>query len=278
MRFGVFTFNTDESMPPDELAVEIEGHGFESFFVPEHTHIPTDRRSPYPSGGPLPREYVRTYDPFVVLAVASAVTEELQLGFGICNVAERDPITTAKAVASLDRLSGGRVLFGVGAGWNREELRNHGTEPAERFEVLVERVEAMRTIWTEDEAAYRGEHVAFEPIWSYPKPVRRPHPPVLVGGSGATVFDRVLAVGDGWMPVGWRDAEQLPRKIAQLGHLADESGRPRPSITIFGADPEDARQLASYRELGVERCLFRLPTAPRDEVLPVVARYAELIG
>lgn len=213
MRFGTFMFCTDETMSPTEVAIEVEAAGFDSLFVPEHTHIPTSRESEYPSGGELPREYIRTYDPFVALTAAAAVTDRLLLGFGICLIIERDPIVTAKAVASLDRLSGGRVLFGVGGGWNREEMRDHGTDPTTRFDVLAERIRAMRRIWTDEVASFQGEHVRFPDMWSWPKPIQAGGPPVLVGGAGPKAFDRVLDYGDGWMPVGWREVDDLAPRI-----------------------------------------------------------------
>src|ERR671936_1276605 len=185
MRFGVAMFPTDYSMEPAELARMAEERGFESLFFPEHTHIPASRRTPYPPGGELPDEYSHTLDPFVALTAAAAATERLRIGTGICLVVERDPIVTAKEVASLDRLSGGRFLFGVGAGWNREEMANHGTDPRRRHELMRERVEAMKAIWTEDEASYHGRYVDFDRIWAWPKPLQRPHPPVIVGGNGA---------------------------------------------------------------------------------------------
>lgn len=275
MQFGVFMFSTDEAIEPDDLAREVEAHGFESLFFPEHTHIPASRLSPYPSGGPLPREYTRTYDPFVALAVASGASDELLLGFGICLVVERDPIATAKAIASLDRLSGGRVLVGVGAGWNREEMRNHGTDPSVRFDVLEERVTAMRSIWENEEASFSGEHVTFEAVWSWPKPLQPSGPPILVGGSGPGVHERVLQIGDGWMPVGWRDVDRLPERIEQLLGLAEERSRPRPSVTIYGALPRPDL-IERYLELGVDRCVFALPSSSRDEVLPVLTERAAL--
>src|SRR5438876_3694917 len=174
----------------------LEARGFESFFVTEHTHIPASRETPYPAGVPLPPEYWHIHDPFVALASAAAVTERIRLGTAICLVVERDPITTAKEVASLDRLSGGRMIFGVGAGWNLEEMRNHGTDPSTRFGLLRERVEAMKALWTSEEASYHGRHVDFERIWSWPTPLQEPHPPVLVGGNGARVLERVVAYGD----------------------------------------------------------------------------------
>src|ERR671926_1362353 len=193
MKFGVTMFPTRYSIGPAELARAVEERGFESLFFPEHTHIPISRRSPWPGGADLPPEYRETLDPFLALTAAATVTERILLGTGICLVVERDPITTAKEVATLDLLSGGRVLFGIGGGWNREEMENHGTDPKVRFAVMRERIEAMKAIWAEDEAEYHGRHVDFDPIWSWPKPRQRPHPPVLVGGLGEKVLDRVVA-------------------------------------------------------------------------------------
>ena len=200
MRFGIAVFPAEYAADPATIGRLVEERRFESLFFPEHTHIPVSRRTPYPPGGELPREYSRTYDPFVALAAAAASTRELLLATGICLVIERDPIITAKEVASLDRLSGGRFLFGVGAGWNIEEMENHGTDPRRRFSLMRERIEAMKAIWTQDEASYHGEQVDFDPIWCWPKPIQEPHPPVLVGGNGERVLDRVVAFGDEWMP------------------------------------------------------------------------------
>ncbi|HEV3229956.1 MAG TPA: LLM class F420-dependent oxidoreductase, partial [Solirubrobacteraceae bacterium] len=193
-------FPTDYSIGPAELARLVEERGFESLFFPEHTHIPASRDTPYPAGGDLPQEYWHTYDPFVALTAAAAATERLRIATGICLVIERDPITTAKEVASIDRLSGGRFLFGVGAGWNVEEMANHGTDFRHRFGVMREHVEAMKAIWTEDEASYHGKYVDFDRILSWPKPLQQPHPPVIVGGNGERVLERVIAFGDEWMP------------------------------------------------------------------------------
>src|ERR687897_3027265 len=213
MLYGVAIFPTDYAVEPGVLARMVEERGFESLFFPEHTHIPASRETPYPRGGELPNEYSHTYDPFVALAAAAAATKDLLLATGICLVIERDPIITAKEVASLDRISNGRFLFGVGAGWNLEEMRNHGTDPRTRFSLMRERIEAMKEIWTEDEASYHGKHVAFERIWSWPKPVQKPHPPVLVGGNAERVLDRVTAFGDEWMP---NRVRGLSEQIAEL--------------------------------------------------------------
>ena len=200
MEFGIGYFPTHDAMAPGAFARLIEERGHESLFFAEHTHIPASRESPYPGGRQLPRKYIHTYDLFVALTAAAAATSKLRVGSGICLVIERDPIITAKEVASIDHLSGGRLEFGVGAGWNREEMANHGTDPRTRMRVMKERIEAMKAIWTQEEASYDGEFVSFDRIWSWPKPAQRPHPPVLVGGLGPTVEDRVLAFGDAWFP------------------------------------------------------------------------------
>ena len=257
-------FPTDEAMAPDELARLAEEAGFESLFFPEHTHIPASRETPWPGGDELPREYSRTHDPFVALTAAAGATERLRLGTGICLVIERDPIVCAKEVASLDRLSAGRFIFGVGAGWNLEEMRNHGTDPATRFSLMRERVEAMKAIWTQDEATYQGRHVRFERIWCWPKPLQRPHPPVLIGGGGPHVLDRVLAYGDGWYPIARQDDEVLLGRIAELRRRAAEIGRDV-SVTISAA-PARPERLARYAEAGVERCVFYARPAGRDQV------------
>src|SRR3954454_20572044 len=241
MRVGVTIFPTDYSIGPAELARACEERGFESLWVPEHTHIPASRRTPYPGGVELPKEYSHTLDPFVALTAAAAVTERLLVGTGICLVIEHDPIVLAKEVASLDLVSNGRFLFGIGGGWNREEMENHGTDPKQRWDVLRERVEAMKAIWTADEAEYHAQHVDFAPIWSWPKPVSspgRPHPPVIVGGSGAGTLDRVLDYGDEWMPISGRDQQDLEERIAELQRKAEERGRGPIPVGVFAANPK----------------------------------------
>ena len=273
MKFGVYMFPTDYAIDPVSLGRAAEGLGFESLFVPEHTHIPASRRSPFPGGGELPKEYSHTLDPFVALGAVAAATERLMLGTGICLVIERDPITLAKEVASLDFISGGRVLFGIGGGWNREEMENHGTDPTRRWKVLRERIEAMQQIWTKDAAEYHGEFVDFESIWQWPKPVQKPHPPVIIGGNGANTLQRVVRYGDGWMPIG--RFGDLSSRIEELNRLADESSRGRIPVTIFGAAPKP-EVIDAYAEAGVERLLFHLPPAPGEEVLPLLEQRAEL--
>src|SRR5437667_10262261 len=207
MRYGLCIFLTHYAASPAATARAAEDFGFEALWVPEHPCIPVHYETPFPGSadGKAPRPYWSSYDPFVALSFAAAATSKISLATGICLVAERDPIVTAKEVASLDHLSGGRFLFGVGAGWNREEMENHGTDPRTRFSLMAERVEAMKALWTDDEAEYHGRHVDFEPSWSWPKPVQKPHPPILVGGNGQKVIDRVLRFGDEWMPTVGRD-------------------------------------------------------------------------
>ena len=277
MKYGIAMFPTDYSIRPDDLARAAEERGFESVFFPEHTHIPTSRKTPYPAGGELPKEYSHTHDPFVALAMAAAVTKKLKLATGICLVIERDPIVLAKEVASLDLLSGGRVIFGIGGGWNVEEMANHGTVFKSRWKLLRERIEAMKAIWQAEAATYRGDMVSFDPIWSYPKPAQKPHPPILLGGHGPKALDRVVAYCDGWMPIGMRPST-MKAALAELHKRATTAGRNPNSISVslFWA-PADSAILAEYAALGVERAIFPLPPAPRDEVLPQLDSYAKLI-
>jgi probable F420-dependent oxidoreductase len=253
----------------------VEERGFESLFVPEHTHIPTSRRTPWPGGADLPREYSHTLDPFVALSAAAAVTERIRVGTGICLVIERDPITLAKEVASLDFISGGRFLLGIGGGWNLEEMENHGTDPDQRWKLLRERVQAMKAIWTGDEAEFHGRLVNFDPVWSWPKPAQKPHPPVIVGGDGPHTLRRVVEYGDGWMPIPGRGPTSLSDRIAELNRLAAEAGRGDIPVTVYGA-PARPEVIGHYAEIGVERCVFFLPPAPAEDVLPLLDRYAEL--
>jgi probable F420-dependent oxidoreductase len=265
MEIGLAMFNTDYTLGPAPLGRLAEERGFESLLLTEHTHIPVSRETPRPGGGELPPEYSHCNDPFVALAMVTAVTERLKIGTGICLVVERDPIITAKEVATLDHLSDGRFLFGVGAGWNREEMRNHGTDFRRRFSVLRERVEAMKTIWTQDEAEYHGEHVNFDPIWAWPKPRQKPHPPILVGGTGKKVLDRVLAFGDEWMPNRVDDPEWLGGRIAELERRAEEAGRERIPVSVFGAKP-DPGFVERLGAVGVGRCFFYVRPVEPPEV------------
>ena len=275
MELGLAHFSTDYGLQPAELARAAEEHGFESLFLPEHTHIPVSRDTPYPGGGDLPPEYSHTLDPFVALAAAAAVTERIKLGTGVCLIIERDPIVTAKEVATLDHISGGRFLFGVGAGWNIEEMANHGTDPSTRFRRMRESVEAMKAIWTEDEAEYHGRIVNFDPIWSWPKPVQKPHPPVLVGGLGDRVLDRVVSYGDEWIPNRVQSPEALGERIEELGRRAEAAGRERIPVTVFGAKPE-VRLLERLRAAGVTRSLFYLLPGAPDEVRRQLDSLAEV--
>jgi probable F420-dependent oxidoreductase len=268
-------FPTDYAIPPAELGRLAEEHGFDSLLLPEHTHIPASRKSPWPGGGDLPKEYSHTYDPFVALGTVAGATERLKIGTGICLVVERDPITTAKEVASIDHLSGGRFLFGVGAGWNREEMENHGTDPRRRFSLMRERIEAMKAIWANDEAEYHGEHVDFDPIWSWPKPVQQPNPPILVGGNGAKVVDRVVAYGDEWMPnVGRSGIDELAERIRELQEKASAAGRGEIRVSGFGA-PRDLESIERLREAGFQRLFWYVPPEPREQAVPRIERYAE---
>jgi probable F420-dependent oxidoreductase len=269
--FGLTIFPVDYGIAPPELGRAAEEAGFNALFFAEHTHIPASRQSPRPGGGELPKQYWHMHDPFVALATVATVTERLRIGTGIALIAERDPIITAKEVASLDVLSGGRFELGIGAGWNEEEMRNHGTDPRRRFSIMRERVLAMKAIWTQEEATFQGEHVSFERIWSWPKPLQQPHPPVVMGGGGPKVIDRVLEYADVWMPNRRVDPADLPPRVAEL---RERAGR-RVPVTYFGAEPTDEFVEALARA-DVDRVLLQLPPAPADEVLPLVEQYAEL--
>jgi len=257
MKVGLATFLVGDGITPAALARAAEERGYESLFVTEHTHIPVAAGMVARDGGPLHDKYRRTHDPFVALSFAAAATTELVIGTSVCLVIEHDPIVLAKQVASLQNLSGGRFVFGVGAGWNKHEMRNHGTDPATRHGNMRERVEAMRAIWTQDEAAYHGKHVDLDPIWQWPKP--DPLPPVLIGGNGPRVLDRVLRYGDGWMP-NMRELETLGPRIAEL---RERAGAHVP-VTYYGATPET---LDTLREAGVDRALIVLESGPEAEVL-----------
>jgi probable F420-dependent oxidoreductase len=266
VQHGVVTFLTDYGIDGPTLARAVEERGFDGLFLTEHTHIPISRESPWPSGGELPRRYSHTFDPFVALAAMAMVTDRIALGTAVCLVAQHDPINLAKTVASLDRLAGGRFEFGVGPGWNREEMANHGVDPRHRTARMLEHIAAMRAIWTHDEAQFHGEFVDFDPIWSWPKPVRTP--PVLIGGEGPTVLDRVLTHGDGWLPrrVQRDEVNGFAKRVAELRSRAADAGRGHISVTVFGAVPE-RDVLAAYAEAGVDRVLYELPDAEPAEVL-----------
>jgi len=261
MEFGIGYFPTHDAVGPGPIARLVEEHGFESLFFAEHTHIPASRESPWPGGTELPRKYWHTYDLFVALTAAAAATTRLRIGSGICLVTERDPIATAKATASVDHISGGRFEFGVGAGWNREELVNHGTDPRTRMRLFKERIEAIKEIWTNDEASYHSEFVNFDRIWSYPKPVQRPHPPVLVGGNGPTVLDRVLAFGDAWFP-NYQGGAVL-KEAVELQARAER----RIDFQVISV-PADARELEKLAQVGCTRAVYWLPSTPMSQIEP----------
>ncbi len=277
MRYGAFIFATDYAIRPDDLGRALEERGFESLWVPEHTHIPASRRSAWPGGGDLPREYWHTLDPFVALGAAAAVTSRLMLGTGICLVIERDPIALAKEVATLDWISRGRVLFGIGGGWNAEEMEHHGTDFPSRWKLLRERIAAMKEIWTKDEAEYHGKFVNFDRMWAFPKPVQKPHPPILMGGAGPHARQRAVDFDGHWLPIGGRAAEPLQESLADLRARAEKAGRDPATVTVsmFGV-PADEGRLAGLRDAGVHRAIFGLPPAGRDKVLSLLDRYADL--
>ncbi|MET0457650.1 MAG: LLM class F420-dependent oxidoreductase [Ilumatobacteraceae bacterium] len=277
MHMGALLFPTDLSIRPDRLAAELEARGYESFWVTEHTHIPTSRRTPWPGGPQLPEEYRRTLDPYVALTAAAAVTDRLKLGTGITLVAQHDPIVLAKTIASVDHLSGGRVLLGIGVGWNEDEMEQHGVDPKRRRSVAREHVLAMRELWTQEEASFDGEHVQFSSSWSWPKPVSDPYPPVLMGGAGGPVtFRHVVEYCDGWMPIHGR--RNIADKLDELRRAADEAGRDMATIDlgVFGCPPDNA-VIDSYAELGFTRCVLGLPPAGADEVRRVLDQASDAI-
>ena len=277
VKIGVIIFPTEYTISMTELGPALEARGYDTLLLPEHTHIPASRRTPWPGGAELPKEYWHSLDPFVALSFAAAATKTLTIGTGICLIPQRDPIVTAKAVASLDLLSGGRMMFGMGAGWNVDETENHGTVFETRFKLLEERVRAMKALWTEDEAAFHGDFVDFDPVWSYPKPVQTPHPPLYLGGESIHTLRRVVDFCDGWLPRA-RGGFDLAAGMARLREVAAEAGRDMTSIgvSVFGAKPA-ANALASYAEAGAERALIVLPSEPRDDVLRRLDTYAAFI-
>jgi len=277
MKFGVAMFCTDYSTTPAELGMALEERGFESMWFPEHSHIPLSRKSPWPQGGELPKKYYDVIDPFVGLASAASVTKSLKLATGICLVVQRDPIQTAKEVATLDLLSNGRFLFGIGAGWNADEMENHGTDFSRRHKLMRERVEAMKAIWTKSKPEYHGEFVGFGPMMTWPKPVQKPHPPVLVGGEFPWGAKRAIRYGDGWVPHGRRPTYGVLDVLPKFWEMVDASDRSREElpVTVFGGD-EDADQLKRYRDAGVDRVVFNVQPAKADEVFPILDRLAGL--
>jgi probable F420-dependent oxidoreductase len=281
--FGLLMFSTDFAVAPNTLAREAEAHGFESLFFPEHTHIPASRRSPWPGGPELPKEYWHTHDPFVALTAAASVTQDLKVGTGITLVTERDPILMAKQVATLDYLSEGRLLLGVGAGWNAEEMEDHGVAYADRWKVLRERILAMRAIWTQEEAEYHGDFVDFDKLWSYPKPKQAGGPPILMGASSKYTYKRIAEYADGWFPI-YQSQDRAQASgavdyadgIAKTHEAWSAAGRnDKPDFSIFGVGPEPA-VVESLINDGFNRVIFALPSADADTVLPMVEQYAAL--
>ncbi len=272
--FGLSMFPTDYAIQPVDLAKAAEERGFESLFFPEHTHIPASRKTPYPGGTELPKEYFHTHDPFVALGAAAAVTKKLKLGTGVCLVIERDPIVLAKEVASLDMISGGRLLFGIGAGWNVEEMANHGAQFKKRWKIVREKILAMREIWTKEAAEFHGEFVNFDPIWSYPKPVQPGGPPVLLGSQSKHTFDRVAEYCDGWMPINFPRYD-FAAAAKSLREAEKRAGRKKLNLTLFGLGPieDHAKQ---FVDLGFDRLIFGLPPAGPEVVLPLADKYASL--
>jgi probable F420-dependent oxidoreductase len=277
MEVGVQMFPSHLAIRPDELARETEARGLDALFLPEHTHIPTSRRTPYPAGGELPDEYRRTFDLFVALAMAAAVTDRLTLGSGICLVAQRDPIVLAKEVASLDVLSGGRIVFGIGYGWNHDEMENHGVDPKHRRAITREKMLAVETMWSQEEASFDGEHVRITPSWSWPKPLQLPRPPVLIGAAaGPTVFRHIAEYADGWIPVG---GGGMSAGIAELRAEFERAGRDPAlaQVTVIGGPPTSGK-LEHLASQGVGRFLVLLPSAPAATVLPLLDQYAEVVA
>jgi probable F420-dependent oxidoreductase len=273
VKYGICTFPTDYSITPADLAVAAEERGLESLWVAEHSHIPASRRTPFPGGGELPKMYYDALDPFVALASAASVTRKIKLATGVCLVIQRDPIQTAKQVASLDQLSKGRFLFGVGGGWNEEEMAHHGTPFERRFRVLRERIEAMKALWSQERAEYHGEFVDFEPSFAWPKPVQKPWPPIHVGGAWPGAARRAIAWADGWIPVG--DLAGAAGKMGEFRKMAEEAGRDPAEleVSVYYCPPDPAL-LGRAREAGIARAVFGVPPEPRDSVLPLLDRIA----
>lgn len=272
-KFGVTMFPTDYSIQPVPLAQAVEERGLDSLFFPEHTHIPVSRDTPFPGGGDLPKMYWHTHDPFVALGAAAAVTSRIALGTGICLVIERDAITLAKEVASLDMISNGRFILGIGAGWNREEMENHGANFKQRWAQVREKVLAMKEIWTKDEPEFHGEHVDFDPIWSYPKPVQEGGPPIWIGANSPWVFDRIAEYADGWMPIGGLGSGNMENLTQALG--AQGRDVRDLDLALFGA-PTDVEKLKGRIDQGFDHLIFNLPSAEEDEILPLLDKYAAI--
>lgn len=271
MRFGIAIFPTDYSISMAELAPAVEDRGFESLWVAEHSHIPASRESKWPGGAELPKHYWHTMDPFIALTVAAAATKKLLVATGICLLIQRDTIQTAKQVASLDLVSGGRFLFGIGAGWNREEMADHGTDFSTRWTLLREKVEAMKAIWTQDEAEYHGSMVDFGPMWAWPRPVQKPHPPIILGGSGPKILERVVRYADGWMP----NRGDVIERIPELQELAGAAGRSPIPVTYY--PQPGAAEIERLAGAGVERLIYYVPPDGRDVALAKLDELATMV-
>lgn len=274
-QFGITMFPTDYAIQPVALAKAVEERGFASLFFPEHTHIPTSRKTPFPGGTDLPKMYWHTHDPFVALAACAAVTDKLRLGTGICLVIERDPITLAKEVASLDMISDGRFIFGIGAGWNQEEMENHGAVFKQRWPIMREKVLAMKAIWANEEAEFHGKHVDFDPIWSYPKPVQPGGPPIWLGANSKWVFDRVAEYADGWMPIGGLGSgnmERMTEALAKRDRKIEDM-----DLALFGA-PAELPALKNRIEQGFDHLVFTIPSVPEVEALQHLDKLAALVA
>ena len=277
MKIGAVMFFTTDSMQPAPLARAMEERGFELLWVPEHTHIPSSLRSAYPASGGLVRAYYELMDPFLALNTAATVTSKLKVGTGIALITQRDPIVTAKMVSSIDQLSGGRFLFGVGNGWNQDEIENHGTAFESRHKLARERVEAMKTIWAEEEPEYHGEFVNFGKMKQWPKPFQKPHPPIIVGGAFPYAARRAVRYGDGWIPRDdWLDRDGI-EVLDKFRAMAKEAGRDPASLSISTFRVrDDLERLKRYRDLGIDRVVFSLPAEKDDKLMPILDRWAEL--
>ena len=274
MHLGVALFVSDLSSDVRDVARACEDLGFESFWVPEHTHIPVSRATPYPAGGDLPPEYARIFDPFLTLTAAAVVTERLRLGTGVCLVVERDPIHLAKETATLDVLSGGRLILGVGGGWNVEEMTSHGADPAKRWSIVRDRLDLVRKLWTQEVAEHDGPYAKLEPSWQWPKPVQRPHIPIHVGGDGPIAMKHAAAYGDGWMPIPDKRRGSMTDRIAQLATFAAEAGRPMPEVTAYACTPK-REVVEHYASIGVARCVFNLP--PTGDAVAALKQIAGVV-
>lgn len=278
MKFGLFMVPTDRSIPAVRFGQLAEELGYECVLVPQHTHIPVEQTTAFPLGGEMPDQYRRVLDPLVTLMAIAAATTTLKVGTGVCLVLQNDLVTLAKAVSTLDQLSHGRVLFGVGAGWNVAEMRTHGVDPVTRMPAMVEAVQALQAIWTEEEASFAGRHVTVPPMWSWPKPVQRPHPPILVGGNHHRMLARVVTLGADWLPnAGKFEPDRLDRYLTELGELAEQRGQRRPGVSVFRAVPKP-EAIARYAAAGVQRCVFALPEATPEENIARMHRWSGLVA